>query len=339
MGGKRIYLSFILTIFYSLKLYSSTFFSTDLDFCNQFYDISPVGKNNHINHITFGISNRFLLNDLTTFYSISKYNYKNFSVGHLLVNDLNTIFKKYTFGAKVAYNIYDIDLGIFPFFVFTHYADEKKELDDGIILSSRIFEKNFYLMTSFILKKINTSSLFILGYMKNSFDMSLQVVFENKLIVNGNVEYRLNKDFIFDFSLDSEGRIFSGIKLVWHPFFVDYSTFLHPNLPVSNDVRLSYYNENKNVKLKKIKIIPVKFDIKLKKKKLKNFYVEGKIDLNNAFYEEILSIEGFSKTILRRIYIYRLLNGKIKSYGEIESLPGIGKKSIENLKMKTFLGE
>ncbi len=339
MGGKKFNIFFLLSIFYSFKLCSSTFFSTDLDFCNQFYDISPVGKNNHIDHITFGISNRFLLNDLTTFYSISKYNYKDFSFGHIVANDLNTIFKKYTFGAKVVYNIYDVNIGVLPFFVFTHYVDDEKRFDGGLILSSQIFEKNFHLMTSFILKKSNNSSLLILGYMKNSFDMSLQVVFENKLIVNGKIEYRLNKDFIIDFSLDSEGRIFCGIELVRHPFFVDYSTFLHPNLPVSNDVRISYYRENRNVKLKKIKVVPVEFDIRLKKKKLKDFYVEGKIDLNNAFYEEILSMEGFSKTILRRIYIYRLLNGKIKSYEEIESLPGIGKKSIEKLKMKTFLGE
>jgi predicted DNA-binding helix-hairpin-helix protein len=140
-------------------------------------------------------------------------------------------------------------------------------------------------------------------------------------------------------SFDSEKRIFFGLEFTRFPYFINYSTFVHPYFSNSNDIRFSLYEANRYYDLPEIKTNKVSFDIPLKIKRIKGFVQNEKIDLNRAFYEEILSLEGLGKTVLRRIYIYRLINGRINSYDELEKLPGIGKKSIEKLKEQTIIGD
>ncbi|HAF07965.1 MAG: helix-hairpin-helix domain-containing protein [bacterium] len=341
MGGvfsKKTFLTLIFFLLY-LQTFSATFLSSDLNFCNDFEDLLALSREKSYDYITFGCSNRFFIKNLNNFYSFSNFNFKNFSSGHLLIADLNDIFKSYTLSFKLSYNYRNVKVGVAPYTNFIKFSDGMNKFSNGIIVSAMIMDESFYILPSYILKKKQNSSSLILGYCKNGYDIQFQTSYGNGFVFTGRVIYDLYGNVKLNFSIDSEKRIFFGLKFVKFPYFLEYTTFIHPYLSNSNDIRFSIFKENRYYDLPYIKINRVHFDIPLKIKKIKGFYRREKIDLNKAFYEEILSIEGLTKTALRRIYIFRLINGKINSYDQLEKLHGIGKKSIEKLKEQTFIGE
>jgi len=341
MGGVFYKKNFLLSIFFllSIQIFSATFLSSDLNFCNDSEDILALSRERSFNYITFGCSNRFLIKDLNNFYTFSNYTFKNFSSGHLFITDFNDIFKSYTLSFKFSYTYKNIKIGVAPFINFIKFSDGMNEFKNGMIVSTLIKEEDFYILPSYILKKEENVSLFLLGYVKNGFDIQFQTNYGTGFVFTGRVAYDLTENIRLNFSVDSERRIFFGLKFLKFPYFVEYTTFVHPYLSNSSDIRFSIFKENRYYDLPNIKTNRVNFDIPLKIKKIKGFYKKEKIDINKAFYEEILSIEGLLKTVLRRIYIFRLINGKIDSYDQIEKLPGIGKKSIEKLKEQTIIGE
>lgn len=334
----KILFIFSISFFY-FEIFSSTFFSSDFNSCNDFEDLLALNKNSSFNYLTFGCSNRFLIKDLNNFYSLSNYNLKNFSVGHLLVSDVNNVYKGYTLSLKTSYSFKNLKVGISPFINFTDYCDSVNDFKYGMIISGMIKEENFYVISSYILNEYKSGSIFLVGYLKNEFDLQFQTFYDNGFVFTGKVAYQMSDNFKLNFSLDTEKRIFWGLQFVKFPYMIDYSNFIHPYFSVSNDIRFSLFCENKYYPLPKVKTNKVIFDIPLKVKKIKGFFQKEKINLNRSFYEEILSLEGLSKTVLRRIYIYRMINGKINSYDELEKLQGIGKKSIEKLKEQTFIGD
>ncbi|MEO0234341.1 MAG: helix-hairpin-helix domain-containing protein [candidate division WOR-3 bacterium] len=329
----------VLILIFKLKIFSTTFFSSDLNFCNIFEDLLPFNKNVSYNYLTFGCSNRFLIKDLNNFYSLSNYNFKKFSFGHLLISDFNNIYRGYNLSLKGAYNATNIKIGISPYVSFKDFCDSVNNFKFGLIVSGMIKEENFYIISSYFIKEYKNGSIFLIGYSKNEFDIQFETFYRDGFVFTGKVAYQMYDNFKVNVSLDSEKRIFFGLQVVKFPYMIEYSNFVHPYFSVSNDIRFSLYRENKYYTLQKIKTNKVTFDIPVKAKKIKGFIKKEKINLNGAFYEEILSLEGLSKTVLRRIYIYRLINGKINSYDELEKLPGIGKKSIEKLKEQTFIGD
>lgn len=337
VSSKKCLIFFV--FLFPFQIFSTTFFSSDLNFCNDFEDLLPLNRNSSYNYLTFGYSNRFLIKDLNNCYSLSNYNFKNISVGHLLISDFNGVYKGYTFSLKFAYNMMNIKIGLSPYLNFMDFCDSIKEIASGFIVSGMIREGNFYTISSYILKKNRNGSVLLIGYLKNEFDILFQTFYGDGFVFTGKVVYRIFDKLKLNLSVDSEKRVFFGLEFTTFPYFINYSTFIHPYFSNSNDIRISLYKENKYYNLPKIKTNKVSFDIPLKMKKIKGFIQHEKIDLNKAFYEEIMSLKGLSKTVLRRIYIYRLINGKINSYDELEKLPGIGKKSIEKLKEQTFIGD
>jgi competence protein ComEA len=64
---------------------------------------------------------------------------------------------------------------------------------------------------------------------------------------------------------------------------------------------------------------------------LKKTEKEKKIDINNASYQELLSLPGIGESIAHRIIRYREKYGSFKDKQELLKIKGIGKKRLSQI--------
>ena len=66
---------------------------------------------------------------------------------------------------------------------------------------------------------------------------------------------------------------------------------------------------------------------------------EKKLNLNTATAEQLATLPGIGKTLAQRIIAYREEYGEFVSIEELESVRGIGQKTLENLREFVTVGE
>jgi len=63
-----------------------------------------------------------------------------------------------------------------------------------------------------------------------------------------------------------------------------------------------------------------------------------RIDLNSAGVEELTRLSGIGETLAQRIVAYREKHGPFRSVDELKNVPGIGEKTVEEIKDSVSLG-
>lgn len=65
---------------------------------------------------------------------------------------------------------------------------------------------------------------------------------------------------------------------------------------------------------------------------------EHKIDLNRATAAELKSIEGIGSVLAKRIIQYRLMQGPLSEYSELDEIKGIGPALLKGIQAVACLG-
>jgi len=85
--------------------------------------------------------------------------------------------------------------------------------------------------------------------------------------------------------------------------------------------------------------IPEPRPIEIKAKVLPITFVEaGPLDLNRATAQELEKLPGIGPVLAQRIVDWREKHGPFKSVDDLLAVPGIGPKTLENLRDKVTVG-
>jgi hypothetical protein len=175
------------------------------------------------------------------------------------------------------------------------------------------------------------------GFQDRNMKLFLQASKENVFVISGGMVFAFDERFKMGILGDTEKRIIYSLEADKNPYRVEYRGMVHTDLPLSNGIYLTLYSGNKYLRLHEIKTNKVKFEFGGKIKIEEN--LEYPIDLNRCSYDDMMNIKDISRQILRRIYVNRLMYGDYIDYSRIDSIAGVGKKTLERIKEQTYIGE
>ncbi|HAV92319.1 TPA: hypothetical protein DCW38_03975 [candidate division WOR-3 bacterium] len=284
-----------------------------------------------------GIVNRFLSMDMTEFIAQGNTHIKDFSAGGIILCSPNPVLSRLSAGTSFGYERGNISLGILGLAETERYSDGVTELKGKIIFSTAVKAERFFASTSYGFTEDNFIYYMQTGFQDRNMKLFLQASKENVFVISGGMVFAFDERFKMGILGDTEKRIIYSLEADKNPYRVEYRGMVHTDLPLSNGIYLTLYSGNKYLRLHEIKANKVKFEFGGKIKIEEN--LEYPIDLNRCSYDDMMNIKDISRQILRRIYVNRLMYGDYIDYSRIDSIAGVGKKTLERIKEQTYIGE
>ncbi|MDD3802918.1 MAG: hypothetical protein PHW02_00840 [bacterium] len=330
-------LSFNLLILFITANSEPVILSPNARVAGSFDFLNPARYANEYDFIRFGAFNSFFSADMTTLLTQGNMHLKNFSAGGIILFRPNSVLSELTAGITGGYAHKQVSFGASILPSIKRYSDGVNEFYLRSLFSSCVSSNGFFLSASYGSSEGDFIWNCSAGYETNGMKVSFQAEDEGVLTLSGVISFTLNDALSLGIAGDTERRVFYSLDALKLPYKIGYSGMAHPDMPLSSGVTLSLVRGNPHYELTEVKPSNVKFEyggkIKIKKKKSEI------IDLNRCSYEEIMDVDSVSRVILRRIYVERLIGGEYKDYSRIDSLPGVGKVTLERIKEQTHIGE
>lgn len=330
-------LSFNLLILFLTANSEPVILSPNARVAGSFDFLNPARYANEYDFIRFGAFNSFFEGDMTTLLTQGNMHLKNFSAGGIILFRPNSVLSELSAGVTGGYSYGQFSAGACILPSVKRYADGVSEVSFRCLFSSCVASDGFFLSAAYGSSEGDFIWNCSAGYETNGMKVSFQAGDEGALTLGGVISFSLNDALTVGIAGDTQRRVFYSLNALKLPYEVGYSGMAHPDMPLSSGVVLSVVRGNPNCELPEIKPAKVKFEyggkIRIKEKKSEI------IDLNRCSYEEIMEVDSVSRTILRRIYVERLIGGEYKDYSRIDSLPGVGKVTLERIKQQTYIGD
>jgi len=300
--------------------------------------VNPAQYSKSFDFINVGYVNYNGINAFNNQYIIGSMNVKKFSFNFLTVFNYNDVRSSVLTGIGASVKSNSASFNITPLMKYEYFQDGENYFKKGLLAGTEVKAENLYSGVMFLLIEGCSRKTYLnVGYRKSGeFNLFMQVGMSNGIILMSGVEWMMGKYLKCNASVDSEKRFECGFSCSIGAFSPYYSAMTHPYLGLSNEAGVIIKRENRSYLLPEVKVKEMKSDMKIKM--LKN-ETKFPININSATIMEIEDIPLIGRQTALKIYLKRVYFGGYNSYESIDSIYGIGKTAMEEIKKHTYIGE
>jgi len=299
--------------------------------------INPSRQPVEYDYLRMGIINRFMSVKMTTFLTQGNKHIKDFNIGGILLFEPNAVLSRLSSGVIFGYSRENISFGTLSLGEIDRYSDGVTQLKGKILLSASVKSEKFFASTSYGFEKDNFIYYISVGFQEKNAKVFIQGAKENLFVLSGGITFAFDESFRMGLLGDTEKRIIYSLEASKIPYIIEYRGMIHTDLDPSNSVFITLFCGNKFYRLRKIRPNSVKpeYGGKIKIKE----HLETPLDINKCSYDDLLKLKDVNRQILKKIYVDRLINGNYRDYSRIDSMIGVGKVTLERIKIQTYIGE
>lgn len=254
------------------------------------------------------------------------------SYGISSVFSTNSILTRAVLSPVISYRQDSIMMSISPVMRYRLFSDKVQDCNIDFNLSATVITR--YLKSSVIFMR-NISQLksyFINTFSKKHYSITIQASYNGHLGIGCSFTVKLNDHMQCTGYCDTDYRLGAGFEIAMIPYNIYYNILYKHALGCSHYISLQivipeqYMTENIDIPTYESSsfIIPIH---------------QEAFDLNKASLSEIASIEGIGMKTALKIFHRRIILGKYDNYMQIDSIHGIGDKTLNAIEENTYLGE
>lgn len=327
------------------KIYSMIFFFTIFLLCNAAFITAEndffgyideyLALNNAMNGSYYEAGSTIFWNMLMLNNQYIRYVYSNDVIvtGGTIVFSANSFMNRFSLLPFIGIKHNRMILGLYPVVKYVLFEDGLYSLNWQIGLTGMISNRNFNIITYFSKIDSDLLSYMMISMLNDNYNIHVQCGFNGILAFLAGIDIRLNDIMLIALSISNNKILTVKTKFNKSIFNISYSMGIHPELGASHTLSFGM-KIPKHIYKKNIEILEYKSSISYKFSDKKTPF-----NINCASLRDIESISGIGfKTALKIITKRIIING-YKNYSQIDSIKGIGMKTIEILKQKTYIGE
>lgn len=310
---------------------SGLIISPSLEFKGNVGSINPAGAF-PADFISLSSSNLWAMPELYTHNAEYRFTRDAHSGGCLALYNTNELLTRVTLAPFYSYDFGRLSAGIMPSVHYAYYSDAQTDITAGILAGSRLRSGMYYSEIMLAYKDIYR------GYMETGLktdDYSIYITgsLGNDFTYGAGIDFRINHYLNTRFSMDSQKRIEAGADITVLPFEVSYGYVESAELGMSHSIAVRYYFPVHRGPTIEIEVYdePIMPDINIEK--------TMPFNINTADVSELMRIPGIGHKTAMAIYEKRLLTGGFDNYQQIDSISGIGDKTLKIIKEYTFIAE
>ena len=305
--------------------------SPSLEFKGNVGSINPAGVF-PADFISLSSSNLWSMPGL--FVHNAEYRFKrcSHSGGGLVVYNSNELLTRITCAPFYSYDFGRLSAGIMPSLHYAYYSDAQSVITAGILAGSRLSSDMYYseIMLGY---KDRYRGYMETGLKTDDYSVYITGSLDNDFTYGAGIDFRINHYLSTRFSIDSQKRIEAGADITVLPFELSYGYVESAELGMSHSIAVRYY-----LPLYKVHTI----DIEVADESIMpDINIEKTIpfNINTADVSELMRIPGIGRKTAMDIYEKRILTGGFNDYQQIDSISGIGDKTLRIIKEYTFITE
>ncbi len=329
---KLLLLNFNIVFIFLYVFSMPAFFNLQYETAGIFSIVNPANQNN--NSIKIGSFYNFNMKELITNYMQINYNYKKSNYGLFIITNNNNILNQYTFSPQMNFHINNMSMGIAFDLRYLSYTDSINIMDYGMRIGNKIKQNNFFseILMHYYNKTLSGGVIFGLDY--SSYKVYINTFYKTMFYYSAGFDFNMNDIFQIGLCIDNENRIMSELCFSKTLYRIKYLTMIHNELGLSHSLNMSIVFPSYNYDFEKIHTIEnQEIEYTIKVKTLIPF------DINSANKKQIMLIPTIGEKTAQRILDRRMLLGIFENYEQIDSINGIGNKTLQLIKKYTYIGE
>ncbi|MFO8061960.1 MAG: helix-hairpin-helix domain-containing protein [bacterium] len=305
--------------------------SPSLEFKGNVSSINPAGEF-PADYISLSSSDLWTMPEL--YIHKAEYRFKRYSHsgGGLVVYNTNDLLTRITFAPFYSYDFGRLSAGIMPSLHYAYYSDGHTDVTAGILAGSRL-SRDMYYSEIMLGYKDRYRGYMETGLETDDYSVYITGSLDNDFTYGAGIDFRINHYLNTRFSIDSQKRIEAGAGITILPFYVSYAYIESAELGMSHSVTFRYYFPADKIHAVEIDVPdePVLPDIDIDK--------PIPFNINTADVGELMRIPGIGRKTAMEIYEKRILTGGFDNYQQIDSISGIGDKTLRIIKEYTYIME
>lgn len=256
----------------------------------------------------------------------------NWSYGVSTVFGTNYILTRTVLRPVISYRHDSIMIGIIPVIGYRLFNDKVQDYNIDCNISATVFTRYLQSSVVFMRNLSHLKSYFINTFANEHYMFTVQASYDGHLGIGCSFAFELNDKMQCSGYCDTDYRLGVGCKIAVTMYDINY------HLMYKHALGYSHYLSLQIVIPQNCSAANVDIPVYENNSITTPIHSEA-FDLNNASLREIASIEGIGMKTALKIFHRRIILGKYSNYMQIDSIHGIGDKTLKTIEENTYLGE